>query len=217
MMMKKWMICLIGSILLLACGRGATVRNENPETLGFSFFLFVKVRNSDFRASGDAFIIYKDSLKMRVFDNLLNRHLFDFQADAFGTNEIIIPSEKMIYLKQDPAFASILTEYLYDIFSDNGALNIKTLKTNELLLENNRIETIILSRSEKKIRVDVLKRFPDGKPGRIKIESGGDYFIFDITAFTRQDFLIEKEGFRQERDIPEENFFEWLGEFNAER
>jgi hypothetical protein len=182
-------------VLTLSCSKKELIR-PSADSLAFRSFVFLRTAAETFRASGDL-VLYRSSLfKMRVYDNLLNRRLFDFTASADGVNRAVFPDRKIVYTRTDETFSRVLTEYVFLLFDSNVTAPPEYDKITGFLLENNRIKYIMFIYYDQSIRIEVLKRFEDGMPRRIRIQKENEDLLFDIVSFTQDDFTVEDEGFR---------------------
>lgn len=215
-MKKLLLLPLILGLLLSACSKRDWVKSDVNELVGFKFFLFINMNGNSRTASGDAVIMPNESFKIRVYDNLLNQHVFDFVSFSSGVNELIVPSQNEVYQKKDPELSFILTSAVYLLFSGNQGEELKKIKYIDAALENNKIKYIILSYIGKQIKIEVLKRLDNGNPQRFKIEEGLSSILFDIVEFNRQDFLIDKKGYQLINNIPGDGFLDWIGELDGQ-
>jgi hypothetical protein len=194
-------------LLTLSCSKKDLIR-PSADSLAFRAFVFLKTGAETFRASGDV-VIYRSSLfKMRVYDNLLNRRIFDLVSSADGMNRAVIPDRKVVYTRTDGIFSRVLTEFVFMLFDTNVTAQPDYDKITGFLLDNNRIKTIMFVYYDQTIRIDVLKRFDDGKPRRIRIQKQEEDLLFDIVNFTQEDFTVEDEGFRTV-ERPSGTIFDW--------
>lgn len=180
------------------------------DVIAFHSFIFLHTKKENFNASADTVVVRSSRFKMRVFDNLLNRHLFDFISAADGLNRAVVPDRKTVYQSTDAVFSRILTEQVFALFESNRIAPPEYDKINGFLLENNRIKTIMFDYGGLAVSIDVLKRFDDGMPRRIRIKKQDEDVLFDIVSYTADDFTVEDGGFfvteRQGATL-----FDWLG------
>jgi hypothetical protein len=198
---------------MLSCSKREMIKSEESDFIGFNFFLFAAVNGEDYHGSGDAAVVKSKIFKFRVYENLLNRHIFDFTAVGNGRIEMAVPSKKAVYSGEDSYLSKILTEYFYDFFKEiqGGIFEGDLIKS--VFLEKNRLQSIILNYKESEVRIEVLKRFENGRPKRITIESGGNSLLFDIISFSNMDFTIDIEGF-EIRKLSGGTLFDWLGAYD---
>jgi hypothetical protein len=215
--MKKTLLASL-SVLLLICIDSCAVRpdliRDNSKDLAyFRYFLFLKNSTHDFNGSGDAVIRRDKLLKLRVYDNFLNRHIFDFISDSNGFNSVIVPDDRVVYKKFDNAFHVLMTHYIYELMALEKIDKISDPGIKEIIMDGPYIKQIIFTYFMRNIKIEIEKRYDEGKPERIKCEMDGDTLIFDITGYDNYDFIIDKSGFKEIRDNSVRSLFEWLGDF----
>lgn len=182
-------------LLTFSCS-GKELIKPSSDAIAFRAFVFLKTPGDTFRASGDLVIFRSSLFKMRIYDNLLNRRIFDFISSADGVNRAVFPDRSAVYRRMDETFSRVLTDYVFILFDTNIVTIPEYDKITGFLLDNNRIKTIMFVYYDQSIRIEVLKRFDNGMPRRISIRKGEDDLLFDIVEFTREDFRVEEEGFR---------------------
>ncbi len=197
--------------------RGDLIRNNSADLVYFNFFLFLKNSSHDLNGSGDAVLKRDRILKLRIFDNVLNRHIFDFLSDSSGRNSVIVPDEKLVYEKNDNVFSILMTHYLYTVIVLNKYDINKDPGVREILMDGPYIKQIIFTYFNRNIKIEIEKRFEDGKPERIKCLMDGDTLIFDVTAYDNYDFNIDTAGYKEIYDNSGKSLFEWFGDFYAQR
>ncbi len=190
------------------------IKSEVSDFIGFRFFLFAEVNGEVYHGSGDLSVVKNRIFKFRVYENLLNRQIFDFTAFGNGRIEVVVHSRKTVYSGEDIYLSKIFSDYFYDFFGEIQGDILEGELIKSVLIEKNRLQTISLNYKESEIRIEVLKRFEDGKPARIKIESEGNSLLFDIISFSNMDFTIDNEGF-EFRDLRGGTLFDWLGEYDG--
>ena len=204
---------ILAALLVLvtaaSCAKKDAVK-PTEDTVAFHSFLFLHARNGNFNATADAVIVKSSRFKMRVTDNFLGRHLFDFISSADGVNRVVAPERKMVYRAADPVFSRILTEFVFTLFETNRVAPPEYDKINGFFLEKNRIKTIMFDYGGQPVSVDVLRRFDDGMPRRIRIKKGEEDVLFDIVSFSAEDFTVDESGFVT-LDRPGGSLFDWLG------
>lgn len=158
--------------------------------------------------------------KFRVYDNLLNKHLFDFTARSSGDLEITVPVQKIVYLKKDPDIGEILTIELPKLFSP-----AEMPPPGPSEMEGLWIKSMSTEYQSKHIRISVLKRSENNMPRRVSIEETltpaieavdgqNKKIIFDITGWNQNDFIISGDGYARIEGESREDFFDWLGELH---
>jgi hypothetical protein len=215
--MKRAIQFILFSILLLyidsCASRTGLIRDNSKDLVYFKFFLFLKNTNHDLNGSGDAVIRRDKMLKLRIFDNILDRHIFDFLSDATGRNFIIFPDNKTVYEKNDNTFPVLMTHYIYDFMTLDKIDLEDDPGISKIVMDGSHIKQIIFTYFQRNIKIEIEKRFKDGKPERIKFVMDGDTLIFDITSYESYDFIIDTSGFNEIRDNSVKSLFEWLGDF----
>ncbi|MGA2142478.1 MAG: hypothetical protein ABSG94_08640 [Brevinematales bacterium] len=201
-------------IILESCAvRTDLIPDNSKDLVYFKFFLFLKNSSHDLNGSGDAVIRRDKIIKLKVYDNFLNRHIFDFISDASGRNSVIVPDDRVVYEKYDNAFPVLMTHYIYAFMALDKIDRAADPGIKEMIMEGPYIKQIIFTYFMRNIKIEIEKRFEDGRPERIKCEMDGDTLIFDITEYGNYDFMIDKAGFREIRDGSARSLFEWLGDF----
>ncbi len=207
---------------VLACGPSVSCSKREfvrrtEDRIAFHSFIFLKTGSQTWRLNGNTVIVRGALFKMRVSDNLLNRHLFDYVCAADGLNRVVIPSRSVVHRRFDPDFSRVLTEYVFDLFRtvDGGRLP-EDEKLTDFFLENGRIKYILFLYHDRLIRLDVLKRSDDGTPRRIRIRKEPDEILFDIVGFEVEDFPVEDRFFRIVEQ-PGGTFFDWIGTLDAQK
>lgn len=196
-------------VLTFSCAKKMTVK-PSEDTIAFHSFIFFHSKKENFNASADTVIVRSSRFKMRVFDNFLNRHLFDFVSAADGMNRVIVPDRKAVYQSSDEVFSRILTEFVFILFDSNRTALPEYDKINGFILEKNRIKTIMFDYGGQAVSIDVLKRFEDELPRRIRIKKLDEDILFDIVSFTAEDFTADENGFIVV-DRQGGTLFDWLG------
>ncbi len=219
---KRGILLLLSVFFFISCTGRPVVKNETVnlrsvqnDRLGFQFFVFIKSGEENYRANGDAFLIKNEEFKFRIYDNLLNQHIFDYISRNSGENEVILPSDKEIYVSDNVNISNFLLNAFSDLFFNENTNNI-TNKNTIIFLENNKIRFIMFNADEIDIKVEVIKRITNtgqdayGMPSRIKLERGEDNITFDIVSFSNLDFIIITNGYKV-YNVPGESIFNWAG------
>jgi len=209
---KVLFFILIAGLLFNACDSRRYIRINQPDFIGFKFFLFARVNGKKFQAGGDAMIKKDKIFAFRLYDNLLGKYILFFQSDFSGVQKIALPTEKIVYIKEDKFLSLILTKYFYKIIA--GEL-INFEKDDTMI----RVEkdpkghlSYIFNYAEGYYRVSILKQFPDGRPSRIQLTQNKDDLIFDITEFNSRGFYGNMEGYSVYQVKNNQAFLEWLGD-----
>jgi len=216
MQQKKHTVLFLFLILLIAsCGaRRPLVLNPLHPSFSFRFFIFIETDGQKVSGNGEAVIIKDELMKFHVMDNLLGYPFFDFQSYGGGKNEIVVHDSKVVYVKIDKEFSFLLTHCLYALLSQDVSL-LYGKRGVKFILDNRRIQKIIVEYLNNEVEIDVQRFFENGKPRRVKIHSGKEAIFFDILAYEAYDFLIEKTNYQEFFIDSEVSLLEWLGEWNA--
>lgn len=193
------------------------IKTGSKDLVYFNFFIFLKTGDQNMNGSGDAVIVRDKIMKLRVNDNVLDRLLFKFITRSDGINSVILPDRQMVYIKEDGVFSIMMTHYLYMIltaydFDIKTDPHIKDVEKGE-----NGIKQIIFTYFKQIIKIEIEKRYGDGRPKRIECIINGDSLLFDITSYGSYDFNVDTAGYRELVDNSGKSLFEWLGDFYAER
>ncbi len=218
--MKKALFLLIMILIAsinLNCSKQGLVKSNTPNLLSFHFFIFLITEDRNLNGAGDAVLIMDNVFKLRIYDNILNNHLFDLLAEAGGKNSVILPESRTIYNRDDPAFSLITSHYLYSLLTPEFHKIGKDNWVRDVVKENNRIKQIIFTYFEQSIKIEIAKRFDDGRPKRLIIQMNNDRLVFDILSYDNYDFAVNTPGFKEINVSSSRSLFEWLGDFYAER
>ena len=214
--MKKklitWLFILLAGFFLSACDLRRYIRVNQSDFIGFRFFLFARVNGKKFQAGGDA-MIKKDKLfAFRLYDNLLGKYILFFQSDFSGLQQIALPTEKTLYIKEDKALSLILNKYFYKIIAGE-LINLGKDDTMIRVEKDQKGRTsYIFNYAKGSYRISILKRFSEGRPSRIKLTQNKNDLIFDIIGFNNHGFESKTEGYSVYRVNNNQAFLEWLGD-----
>ncbi len=210
-LIKKLFLPILIILSLGACDSRGYIRMEKPGFIGFKFFLFANVHGKKFQAGGDG-KIDENTFAFRLYDNLLGKYILSFRSDFSGMQQMIIPTEKIIYIKEDKVLSLILTKYFYKIMA--GELII-IRKDDTMIREEKDAKgraVFIFTYANIAYKLTVLKIFPNGRPSRIMLSNGRDNVIFDITEYQSFGFNISEKGYSVYHVNNKKTFLEWLGE-----
>jgi hypothetical protein len=212
-MKKGFTILFLLAFCFSACSRRDFVKAEKDDFIGFKFFLFMEFNGEKFQANGDGALMKDNFFKFRVYDNILNKHVLSFFSHSEGVNRVFFPMDGVAYQSTDKLLSRIFVECLYGLFYPvNGNQFKNNLEINDFLVDNNWLDYIIIGYYGMDFKLEVMRRFDDGKPRRIRVINEGDYMIFDIVRFQDLDFELGDVGMPVYMPLIDRPFFHWLGE-----
>ena len=213
-MVKKIILSGLTALFLFSCqSKSGLIKPETDDRFGFRFFLFASFADKEYRGSGEAYVWKDKDFRFRLYDNLLNRHLFDFIADSGGSLKIIIPEYQLTYRKKDPVFADTFTRDIPVLFRKIAPEAILP----EMTAEGPWVRKIRKDHSGTAV-IEVLKWNEDGSPRRIKI-SGEDsgWLVLDVLEYLPFAGRFDETVLPVEEVPDSVTFFQWIGEWNEQR
>jgi len=204
-------------ICLYSCVNSSYIKESSPDFTAFKAFVFLNGKDGENGSyTGEAAFRKNGTFKMKAYDNLLGQEVFDFSTLSEGWNSVCVPSEQTVYRINDSGFYRVMTGYFYMIFSSNMSPD-RMLQNgvSNFTIESNRLVHITVPEDGAVSEITVLTKFGDLSPKRVKINYGDGTILFDIISYSRNDFVLNENGYNV-KEVGKSSLFDWIGEINGE-
>jgi len=208
-MLKYYLIILL--LLISSCEKKIIKPDNNIEKLNFRFFIFLHYKNNEYQGIGISSIELNKYFKARFYDVLFNNYLFDFISEINGSNIILYSSKNIAYYKNDKFISKLFVNLLYLLIVNENNINFVDFGNFDYNIIENKIKKIVFYDYYDVLIIEILKRFNNDIPRRIKISINENYIIFDIIEFINENIDVNFDNFLFIQDNKKLNFFEWLG------
>lgn len=215
-MKKRHLLFVLTLEAILLVGNGCSsrewIKKTDTDQIAFTFFIFAKINGKKYNGNGDAVLERNRLFQFRMYDNILAKYVLSFVSSIDGTNEIVLPLDRMLIKKVDPILSKILAGYLYYFFVSVKQAMLLDANLSKIELDNDRIRSLSVSYGSQNFKIEILMRYMNGQPKRIRIDNGENWMVFDVVEYCDADFEVITEGYQVYWNHSSKTFLEWIGE-----